>query len=156
MTTVLFDPSFGTALPRTLRGLGVEAEAHADHFAPGTADDVWLAAAAQRGWIVLTGDRRAREAPAVRAALRAHGLACFVLPAGGRTRLEQSAVLSRAWPRILEAAEQMPRPFVCALRSDGSFESGPRERAPRQPSVRQPRPRRTRLQPMLPGMDPLA
>ena len=39
MTTVLLDPSLGRALPHSLKQLGVEVEAHADHFPAGTPDD---------------------------------------------------------------------------------------------------------------------
>src|SRR5207244_1910747 len=79
----------GEALPRARHQLGVEALVHADQCAAGTPDAEWLAAAAERDWIVVTGDRRAERVPAARERLRASGVACFVLAVGRRGRLEQ-------------------------------------------------------------------
>jgi hypothetical protein len=154
VTTLLFERGLGAALPRALRQLGVEAEAHRDHFADGTPDEEWLAAAAGRGWAVVVGDRRVARAPAARERIRLAGVGCFVLAPGGRTRLEQVATLSRAWARMQEVARRTPGPFVCAVRADGSVEGAPP--APRRARVGSSRRRvasRSRLQPMLPGME---
>jgi hypothetical protein len=155
VTALLFDRSMGSALPRTLRQLGVEAEAHADHFADGTPDEDWLAEAAARGWAVVTGERRVASAPAAREVLRAAGVGCFVLAPGGRTRLEQVAIVSRAWARMQEVAGRVAGGFVCAVRADGSVEgAAPPPRRSRLLVGQRPVRRRARLQPMLPGMEP--
>jgi hypothetical protein len=154
VTTLLFDRGLGAALPRTLRQLGVEAEAHGDHFADGTPDEEWLAAAAARGWAIVTGDRRVASVPAARERVRLAGVGCFVLAPGGRTRLEQVATLSRAWARMQEVAGRTPGPFVCAVRADGSVEgAAPPPRRARLAIGERRRPRVSRLQPMLPGME---
>jgi len=36
-------------------------ERHQDHFSPGTPDTEWLPYIGQRGWILLTSDRRIRH-----------------------------------------------------------------------------------------------
>lgn len=152
MTVVLFARGLGDALPRALRGLGAEAEAFGDHFAAGAADSDWLADAAERGWCVVTGDARVREAPAARALIESAGIGCFVLATGG-TRLEQVGSLTRAWQRIQDVAAQTPRPFVCAIRADGAVEGAPSRRARAAPAPKPARPRRSRLQPRLPGLE---
>jgi hypothetical protein len=150
VATVLFDPGFGVTLPRALRQLGAEAVAHAEHFRAGTPDAEWLAAAAERGWIVVTGDRRADRIPAVRERLRASGAACFVLAVGRRPRLEQAALIGRLWARMQQIAEGTPRPFVCVLRADGAPPgSGTRRTGA---AARPSRRRGARLQPPLPGL----
>ena len=155
MTALLFDRALGVSLPRTLRQLGVEAEAHADHFPDGTPDQEWLAAAAERGWVVVTGDRRVASVAAARERVRAAGVGCFVLAPAGRTRLEQVAALSRAWPRMQEVAERTPRPFVCAVSGDGSVEGArPPRRAPRPAAPGRRARAKSRLQPALPGLEP--
>jgi hypothetical protein len=149
VTTVLFDPGFGVTLPRALHQFGVEAVAHADQFPVGTPDAAWLAAAAERDWIVVTGDRRAERVPAARELLRASGVACFVLAVGRRGRLEQVALVAKAWPRMQRVAARTPRPFVAVL-SAGRV---PDDQETRRVVPGPTRPRRSRLQPRLPGLD---
>jgi hypothetical protein len=43
-----------------LASQNVRYERHQAHFARGTADEVWLPFASERGWIVLTKDKRNR------------------------------------------------------------------------------------------------
>jgi hypothetical protein len=158
VTVLLFDRGLGAALPHALRELGVEAEAHADLFADGTPDEEWLAAAAARGWVVVTGDRRVGTVPAAREPVRRAAVGCFVLAAAGRTRLEQVAVVSRAWSRMQDVAARLPPPFICSVRGDATVEGAVAPRRPRPPRPTRPARRRTRLQPMLPGLedDPVA
>jgi hypothetical protein len=102
----------------------------------------------------VTGDRRVASVPAARERVRLAGVGCFVLAPGGRTRLEQIATLSRAWPRMQEVAGRTPGPFVCAVRADGSVEGAtPAPRRARLPAGARRAPRRSRLQPALPGFE---
>ena len=39
---------------------GIRHERHRQHFPPGTEDSVWLPFAGQKGWILLTKDKRIR------------------------------------------------------------------------------------------------
>jgi hypothetical protein len=54
-------------------------EWHADHFAPDTPDEAWLAEVGRRGWIALTHDSRIRYKPNERDAVIRHGVGLLVI-----------------------------------------------------------------------------
>ena len=121
MTTLFFDRTFGKRLPHALRLLGVDAEAHQDHFAQDAPDEEWLAGVSAHGWIVLTNDKRIRFNEIERQALLTHRIGCFVFTRGNRTRWEQVQIIARAWDRMQEVIGTMTRPFVYSVRADGSL-----------------------------------
>ena len=57
----------------------MEVERHADHFAPETADAVWLPEVGRRGWIVVTHDQRIRYKTNELAAVVEHGVAMLLV-----------------------------------------------------------------------------
>jgi len=73
------DRDLGKRFPEILRSAGLAVEGHGDHFAPDTADEVWLEAVGSRGWIALTHDRRIRYKPNERDAVMRHGVALLVI-----------------------------------------------------------------------------
>jgi hypothetical protein len=80
LTIVYFtDRDLGKRFAEILRSSGLTVERHADHFAPDTADEVWLEAVGKRGWIALTHDRRIRYKPNERDAVMRHGVALLVI-----------------------------------------------------------------------------
>jgi PIN like domain len=55
------DRSLGRrVIPDALRGAGARVELHDDHFSQDAQDQVWLAEAGKRGWVVLTKDKHLR------------------------------------------------------------------------------------------------
>lgn len=68
----------GRIVPEALRAAGLAVVAHDERFAPGTPDDVWLRESGQRGWLVLTKDKRIRYRQTERHALREAGVGTFV------------------------------------------------------------------------------
>ena len=54
-------------------------QVHADHFPEDERDEVWLAEAGARGWTVITRDRGIRYRETELTALKAAGVAAFVL-----------------------------------------------------------------------------
>ncbi len=121
MTTVFFDRTCGTSIPHALKLLGIDAEAHQDHFHPNTPDDVWLEEVGRRGWIVVTYDNRIRFNLAEREALISHGVGCFMLTSGNRKKWEQMRILAKAWDRIQAVIATTPRPFIQIVHPDGSI-----------------------------------
>ena len=122
MTTVFFDRTCGKKIAQALKLLGLDVEGHADHFAHDVHDDVWLAAVGDRRWVVITNDKRLRFNQAERQAIIAHGVACFTLGGGSRSRWEQVRILARAWDHIQEAVERTTRPFIFTIHVDGHLE----------------------------------
>jgi len=118
--TLFFDRSMGRKIPQALQLLGVDAIAHDDRFGPRTPDDVWLAAAGQRGWTVVTKDDRIRFNQAERVALVTYRVGCFVLLRRNATRWQLTQIRARAWDEIETIGSAEPRPFLYAIYADGS------------------------------------
>ncbi|MCD0422928.1 hypothetical protein LOC51_37450 [Rubrivivax sp. JA1024] len=121
------DRDLGKQFPARLREAGLQVERHADHFAPDTADEVWLTEVGRRGWIVLTHDARIRYKPNELAAVMHHRVAMLVVQ--GRAPYPQLAqwfvqtlsgvetfVATHRPPYI--AKVQRPSPKELALRPD--------------------------------------
>jgi hypothetical protein len=67
------------AVPDALRHAGLEVHILDDYFDPTTSDDIWLAYAGQRGWIVITKDYNIRRHRVALNALIRNGVKAFVL-----------------------------------------------------------------------------
>lgn len=102
-------------MPEALRQAGAVVEVHADHFAPDTADDVWLSAVGQRGWVVITKDKGIRHRETELAALKRAGVAVFVLTAKGLTGPQNGAVLAKALPTMDRFVIGNRPPFIAAI-----------------------------------------
>jgi hypothetical protein len=103
-----------------LRHAGAEVEVHDDHFPPNARDDVWLPPVGERGWIVLTRDKRIRYRSQERAALiQARGRA-FVLSGGSLSGPAMAAVLVNALPVMRQFVERYQAPFIAGVTQAGS------------------------------------
>jgi hypothetical protein len=78
-----------------------------DHFAPDTPDEVWLPEIGNRGWVLVTEDKRIRVRPQERLALYLSGVTAFFLGKSfGELKLqEKGEALVKVWPKIKAAAE---------------------------------------------------
>lgn len=80
MTPVYFtDRDLGKQFPDILRAAGLTAERHAEHFAHDTADEDWLQAIGQRGWVAITHDGRIRYKTNEREAVLRHNVSLLVI-----------------------------------------------------------------------------
>jgi hypothetical protein len=119
--TVFFDRTCGKKLPQALKLLGLAVEYHAEHFEHNTHDDVWLAAAGVRGWFVITNDKNIRYRESERQALISHGVGCFALGGGSRTRWQQRH--PRAGVGSHRRSDgQYARPFIYTIHADGHLQ----------------------------------
>ena len=80
MSTVFFtDRDLGKQFPALLRNAGISVEGHGDHFLDDAKDEEWIVEVGKRGWAVVTHDKRIRYKPNEIAAVKAAGIAMFVL-----------------------------------------------------------------------------
>jgi predicted nuclease of predicted toxin-antitoxin system len=98
---------------------GLVVEIHDDHFNRDEEDRVWLAAAGERGWVVLTKDQKLRYRPLEIEALRASKARVFVLTAGNLRGVEIAAVFQEALPQIFKVLESQTGPFLARVSKSG-------------------------------------
>lgn len=108
-------------MPRALRQLKIPVaiRQHEGTFLKEMPDDQWLADIGRRGWFVVGHDhmlhRRANELQAI----RQHNIGVFYLWGANATRWEKMLTFARAYHRIIQAANDTPRPFVYRVHQNG-------------------------------------
>ena len=107
------------ALGRALREAGIAFVAHHEQFTHDTPDVIWLAAAADRGWLVVTRDQRIRYRANELAAMQRARLHVFVFTQGGLTGTETGSVLVRCHAAMIRQAIQVPPPTFFSLTRSG-------------------------------------
>jgi hypothetical protein len=81
---------------------------------------VWLKAAGENGWIVLTKDKNIRFHVREKETLIAYGVRAFVLTAKALNADEMAEVFVRALPQIARTLSRHPGPFVATVTQGGS------------------------------------
>lgn len=115
MTFVYFtDRDLGNRFPTILRSAGLTVEQHKDHFAPDTPDEAWLAAVGERGWIVLTHDRRIRYKPNERDAVMRHRVALLMI-VGAAPYPDLARAFVATLPRIERFLVRHEPPFIAKV-----------------------------------------
>jgi len=95
---------------------------HRDSFPRGTADEIWLPFVADRGWIVLTKDKRNRYNEIERDAVRRHRVREFYFGSGNFSGADMAEALLAAVPQMKNLSRFHSAPFCwkhCALRACG-------------------------------------
>jgi hypothetical protein len=120
-------------VPNALRSVGARFELHSEHFDSDTPDLDWLAEVGRRGWTVVTKDKMIRKRQQEMDALRAAGVAAFVLKSGNSTGTGMGRALVAALPRIRKLLRDYAPPFVAAIDGAGKVTmlEGPPRRASR-------------------------
>jgi predicted nuclease of predicted toxin-antitoxin system len=116
------DRSLGRrVIPNALRDAGARVELHDDHFSQDAQDQVWLAEAGKRGWVVLTKDKHLRYRAVETNALMSAKVRAFVLTArGDLSGVEIGEIFVKALPRMRTLCTTDSRPFVAHVSRDGS------------------------------------
>lgn len=129
MTTLFWDKNIGTTIPLALRMLsppGVNISFYQEEYpsaanAPEQGDDFWLADVGEKGWFVITQDQRLHiNAPELEA-IKRHDVGCFYLKGASDSRWYIFRRFVCSFDRIIQAAEDTPRPFVYRIQRTGSL-----------------------------------
>lgn len=121
---VLFlDECLGTTdVAGALREAGAEVEVLVDHFSSGTHDEVWLSWVGQRGWVVLSKDKWIRKRSVELTALRATGVAAFVLAGGDMKGSEMAHAFVTARTPMRKLLRDYEPPFIAKVTAHGKVE----------------------------------
>jgi hypothetical protein len=95
-----------------LLAAGIQTIRGSRHVARGTPDEVWLDECGQRGWTVLTRDKRIRYRVLERTALRAAGVRAFVFTGGNVSLAQTVEAVLRALPAMARIVATTPAPFI--------------------------------------------
>lgn len=107
------DESIDSAtLAEALAGSGTDVRRALDNFPRGTPDEVWLASVGEKGWVVLTRDRRIRYRQLEKLALQEAGLKAFVFTGGNATVAQTTAIVLKALPKMKTLCVSQPGPFI--------------------------------------------
>jgi hypothetical protein len=108
-------------LLEALRHSGVTVHRYGDHFAPQKPDVDWIEFLGERGWTVLTTDKRIRYRPLERAAVERNRIAmfCFTSNMGSDKMV---AALLQGLSRMRRLNDTQPRPFIATISEAGAVE----------------------------------
>jgi hypothetical protein len=98
---------------------GVKHERHGQYFAAGTKDSVWLPFVGQRGWVVLTKDKRIRFNQLEKTAVRRHRFREFYFSSGNYTGAEMATILVAALPHMVKTVRKHEPPFIASMSKSG-------------------------------------
>ena len=104
-----------------LRGAGATIEIHDDHFPSDAPDEVWLKAAGEKGWVVLTKDKNIRFHSREKTALVSHDVQAFVLTAGALNGDEMAEIFVGALQEIAKVLSKNKSSFVATISRGGEI-----------------------------------
>ena len=88
---------------------------HHSLFAPDAADEDWLTAVKDNGWVILTRDKNIRYKANEHRALVDAGLFMFVLTQGGLSAEETARIVTQAYPQICKVISRSTPPAIFSL-----------------------------------------
>jgi hypothetical protein len=96
-------------------------ERHHAHYPRGTDDDVWLPFVGERGWIVLTKDKRNRYNEWEKLAVQTFSIREFYFGSGNFTGAEMAESLKLALPELKRAYHSHEPPLVVSITRSGAI-----------------------------------
>jgi hypothetical protein len=98
---------------------GVKHERYGQHFAPGTEDAVWLPFVGEKGWVLLTKDKRIRFNELEKAAVLQHHVREFYFSSGNYSGAEMAAMLVAALRDMIRICRRHDPPFIASITKSG-------------------------------------
>ncbi len=122
MTTMkfIFDENLALQLAHGMKEFGEPVLHTIDEFGEGVPDHEWLPIVGERGWYVITRDKRIRYRPDEISKYRENKVGGFVVRG---KKMDACALIEnvvRNWRKIKRAAAKTPKPFFFAIPPNGS------------------------------------
>jgi predicted nuclease of predicted toxin-antitoxin system len=111
----------GRCIAEVLRSSGITVEIHDEHFDKGAQDVEWISEVGQRGWIVLTKDKRISKNHLERLAVASAGIKMFILASQGLSGSDMAEIFLKAIIAMQELVRKHPAPFMAKIYRDGSI-----------------------------------
>jgi hypothetical protein len=100
----------------------VRYERHGQHFAAGTEDTEWLPFVGEKGWALLTKDKRIRYNELEKAAVRQHKIREFYFSSGNYSGSEMAEMLINALRDMGRIFRKQKPPFIASISKSGKAE----------------------------------
>lgn len=113
----------GRRVAQALRDVGTHCEVLRECFEEDASDEQWLAEVGQRGWYVLTKDKRIALRLNELQALREANVGAFVLSSDGLSGTQIIQVILAVLPKMRSFIHNNPRPFIAKFFKDGRVEA---------------------------------
>lgn len=121
--TFFLDNNLSPVLAKGLREFGEDVQHLRDAFPANTPDEVWLPAIGERGWYLITRDKRIRTRPHQIDALVRSNVGAFVFTQKrDPLRWGWVELVVRRWREIQRFADSHDRPFVAGVPERGRIE----------------------------------
>jgi PIN like domain len=101
--------------PGSLRSAGIVVHAHADHFEQRTPDAEWLPRVAEKGWIVLTNDRKIRSRALEVQAVMTSSARVLALIGGSLPAAELARNFLNTFGKVEAFVAAHPAPWIARL-----------------------------------------
>jgi hypothetical protein len=100
----------------------VKHERHGQHFAPGTEDTQWLPFVGEKGWVLLTKDKRIRYNELEKAAVRAYKVREFYFSSGNYSGAEMAEMLVAGLRDMVRIFRREKPPFIASVTKSGKVD----------------------------------
>ena len=118
--TFFLDRSLGREIiANALREKNVHVEVHDSHFPSNAKDEDWLLEIGNRGWIVLTKDRKFHNRVLEITAIARSNAKVFKLTAANLQGPEMASIFAKAINKIAHVALSNPGPFIATVSKSG-------------------------------------
>ena len=97
-------------------------ERHGQHFAPGTEDTEWLPFVGEKGWLLLTKDKRIRYNELEKDAVREHKVREFYFSSGNFSGVEMAEMLIDALRDMVRVFRRQKPPFIASITKSGKVD----------------------------------
>lgn len=127
--TLFLDKNMGRKrLKEMLESVGLSVEVHHDHFCPTAPDDEWIKICADKGWIIVTGDKGIESTPINRQAVCDSNAKVFITTDTNTRSEVWGAAIILGKDRILEFIKTKSGPFFSTIRkTSGQHITRPRK-----------------------------
>jgi 5S rRNA maturation endonuclease (ribonuclease M5) len=95
--------------------LGCTVERHSTHFSPESPDDEWIPVCAEKGWIIISGDKGIIKDGINRAAVQESRAKVFILADTDGKGADWAASLALAARKVLTISQTNGGPFHCSI-----------------------------------------
>ena len=119
--TFFLDENISRSIAQAMTALGHRFEHLLDHFPQGTPDVEFLPKIAEKGWLLVTQDKRIRRKPHERKALMNTGVGAFIFTGRAQKSTDEFTIDLLSRLTAMKELSDTPRPFVFGIPNRGKI-----------------------------------